>query len=110
MLQGGARCVVSCGEMEPRGDEATAGSSDVPATRHEQVRAGAPACRIYDINEHLLCALCSGYLVDATAISECLHTCQSFTDGPTCLLYPVYTMKLARRAGSTSARRASFIV
>jgi len=27
-----------------------------------------------------------------------------------CCLYPVYTMKLARRAGSTSARRASFIV
>jgi len=33
-------------------------------------------CRIYDINEHLLCALCSGYLVDATAIIECLHTCE----------------------------------
>ena len=32
-------------------------------------------CRVVDVNPHLLCALCSGYLVDATTIIECLHTC-----------------------------------
>jgi len=75
---------VCCGVMEPRGDESSAAVmasdvTDVPGTSgHEQVRApgAARACRVYDINEHLLCALCSGYLVDATAIIECLHTCK----------------------------------
>ena len=60
--------------MEPAtavGDEATGAASGVPG---QQVRR---RCRIYDINEHLLCALCSGYLVDATAIIECLHTCKT---------------------------------
>ncbi|XP_071108595.1 polycomb complex protein BMI-1-A-like isoform X3 [Haliotis cracherodii] len=36
-----------------------------------------PACekmRITELNPHLLCALCGGYLVDATTIVECLHS------------------------------------
>jgi len=62
--------------MEPGaavGDEAASAASSVPG---RQVRSRR-RCRIYDINEHLLCALCSGYLVDATAIIECLHTCKT---------------------------------
>ncbi|EDV22929.1 uncharacterized protein TRIADDRAFT_28310, partial [Trichoplax adhaerens] len=31
-----------------------------------------------DINEHITCGLCKGYLVDASTITECLHTyCKS---------------------------------
>ena len=30
--------------------------------------------RLSDINAELTCILCSGYLVDATTISECLHS------------------------------------
>ncbi|CAH1785068.1 unnamed protein product [Owenia fusiformis] len=34
--------------------------------------------RIKDINPHIVCSLCSGYFVDATTITECLHTfCKS---------------------------------
>lgn len=28
------------------------------------------------INEHITCRLCAGYLIDATTITECLHTCK----------------------------------
>lgn len=30
-----------------------------------------------EINQFLSCALCTGYLIDATAITECQHTCKS---------------------------------
>ena len=28
------------------------------------------------LNELLVCTLCKGYLVDATSIVECLHSCE----------------------------------
>ena len=34
--------------------------------------------KITDVNQHLICALCSGYLVDATTIIECLHSCKYY--------------------------------
>lgn len=34
--------------------------------------------RIRDINTHIVCSLCAGYFIDATTITECLHTfCKS---------------------------------
>lgn len=30
--------------------------------------------KMRDINQHITCSLCAGYLVDATTITECLHT------------------------------------
>jgi len=32
-----------------------------------------------DLNTHLVCVLCGGYLIDATTIIECLHSCE-FSD------------------------------
>ena len=32
---------------------------------------------IAEISPHLICALCGGYLIDATTIVECLHSCKS---------------------------------
>lgn len=32
--------------------------------------------KLRDVNEHLICFLCEGYFVDATSITECLHTCE----------------------------------
>ena len=32
-----------------------------------------------DINQHVTCKLCAGYLIDATTITECLHTCKFCT-------------------------------
>lgn len=29
-----------------------------------------------ELNPHIMCALCAGYLVDATTIIECLHSCK----------------------------------
>lgn len=29
-----------------------------------------------DVNEFITCVLCKGYLIDATTITECLHTCK----------------------------------
>ena len=34
--------------------------------------------KIQDLNSHILCVLCGGYLVDATTIVECLHSCKYF--------------------------------
>lgn len=33
--------------------------------------------KIKDLNEHIVCYLCAGYFIDATTITECLHTCES---------------------------------
>ncbi|XP_013775569.2 polycomb group RING finger protein 1-like [Limulus polyphemus] len=34
--------------------------------------------RIRDLNPHIVCILCAGYFIDATTITECLHTfCKS---------------------------------
>ena len=33
--------------------------------------------RIRELNPHIVCALCAGYFIDATTISECSHTCKS---------------------------------
>ena len=41
-----------------------------------EVNEGTPT-RIYDVNCHLICTVCRGYLVDATTITECLHSCES---------------------------------
>ncbi|XP_023697670.1 polycomb group RING finger protein 1 isoform X3 [Paramormyrops kingsleyae] len=45
---------------------------------------GAETCaeevklKIKDLNEHIVCYLCAGYFIDATTITECLHTfCKS---------------------------------
>ena len=32
--------------------------------------------KIQDLNPHIMCVLCGGYLVDATTIVECLHSCK----------------------------------
>ena len=32
--------------------------------------------KITDLNPHITCVLCQGYLVDATTIIECLHSCK----------------------------------
>lgn len=41
----------------------------------------AYAChlQLLDLNPHLICSLCAGYLIDATTIIECLHSCKSHT-------------------------------
>ncbi|XP_020621016.1 polycomb complex protein BMI-1-A-like [Orbicella faveolata] len=34
--------------------------------------------KLQDLNAHIMCVLCGGYLVDATTIVECLHSfCRS---------------------------------
>uniref|UniRef100_UPI00358F99DE polycomb group RING finger protein 1-like n=1 Tax=Myxine glutinosa TaxID=7769 RepID=UPI00358F99DE len=44
-----------------------------PLRNEEEVRV-----KIEDLNEHIVCILCAGYFVDATTITECLHTfCKS---------------------------------
>ena len=31
--------------------------------------------KLEDINPNITCKICKGYFVDATTITECLHTC-----------------------------------
>lgn len=32
--------------------------------------------KLTDLNAHLLCSLCKGYFIDASTISDCLHSCK----------------------------------
>ena len=32
--------------------------------------------KLEDINPNITCKICKGYFVDATTITECLHTCK----------------------------------
>lgn len=44
-----------------------------------------------DVNCHLICTVCRGYYVDATTITECLHSCMTFNEPsslPTLFLPP----------------------
>lgn len=34
---------------------------------------------ISELNEHITCKLCAGYLIDATMVTECLHTCKCYS-------------------------------
>uniref|UniRef100_A0A672GEV8 Polycomb group RING finger protein 1 n=1 Tax=Salarias fasciatus TaxID=181472 RepID=A0A672GEV8_SALFA len=44
-----------------------------PLRNEEEVKL-----KIKDLNEHIVCYLCAGYFIDATTITECLHTfCKS---------------------------------
>lgn len=44
-----------------------------PLRNEEEVKV-----KIKDLNEHIVCYLCAGYFIDATTITECLHTfCKS---------------------------------
>jgi len=49
-----------------------------PAAAIAAVSAGERKINICSINEMITCKICSGYLVDATTVTECLHTfCKS---------------------------------
>lgn len=32
--------------------------------------------KVKDFNDSITCSLCSGYLIEATTINDCLHTCK----------------------------------
>lgn len=32
--------------------------------------------KLKTVNTHITCTLCRGYLIEATTITECLHTCK----------------------------------
>ncbi|KAK3776558.1 hypothetical protein RRG08_037064 [Elysia crispata] len=46
----------------------------LPLTKRMAGHAPPKRLRISELNPHLLCALCGGYLIDATTIIECLHS------------------------------------
>lgn len=51
--------------------------------------------KIKDLNEHIVCCLCAGYFVDATTITECLHTCEC--PGLSLVLQALVSTKLVAR-------------
>lgn len=34
--------------------------------------------KLKTLNKHITCEICSGYFIDATTVTECLHTCKCF--------------------------------
>lgn len=42
--------------------------------RSEKMEGGK--LKLSELNPHLICVLCGGYLIDATSIVECLHSCE----------------------------------
>lgn len=37
---------------------------------------GGVSVSLSELNPHFVCVLCFGYFVDATTITECMHTCE----------------------------------
>lgn len=34
--------------------------------------------KLKSLNNHIMCGICNGYFIDATTVTECLHTCKLF--------------------------------
>lgn len=47
------------------------GAGDGAVSLQEEVKV-----KMKELNEHIVCCLCAGYFIDATTITECLHTCE----------------------------------
>jgi len=45
--------------------------------------------RLKTVNSHIICCLCKGYMINATTITECLHTCKLVIH-VSCTLYIKY--------------------
>ena len=41
-----------------------------------EMQSTSKKLRLTEVSPHLICALCGGYLIDATTIVECLHSCK----------------------------------
>ncbi|XP_025146250.2 polycomb group RING finger protein 3 isoform X1 [Bubalus bubalis] len=66
----------------PRGDSTEPGTSvrepGAVCTGLQKPKMLTRKIKLWDINAHITCRLCSGYLIDATTVTECLHTfCRS---------------------------------
>ena len=48
----------------------TRSSSDV-----SNKTAGRARPRVEELNQFIVCGLCDGYLIDATTVAHCLHSC-----------------------------------
>lgn len=59
------------------------GPGDSGTSLQEEVKV-----KMKELNEHIVCCLCAGYFIDATTITECLHTCESPPAGGSCLVAP----------------------
>lgn len=64
--------------------------------------------KLWDINAHITCRLCSGYLIDATTVTECLHTCACPTQATqggralsSCVLFRTLAFVLPRALSSS---------
>lgn len=47
-------------------------------TKTKKVCLPRPPPKVYlqTINPHITCGICDGYLIDATTVDECLHSCE----------------------------------
>ena len=53
------------------------GSSPDSLTSWQSMAAFQPvSVKVSAINDHLVCHLCGGYIMEATAVVECLHACE----------------------------------
>ena len=53
------------------------GVSDEPVRKTRPRRMGRNRkIRLRTLNPYITCGLCHGYLIDATSITECLHSCK----------------------------------
>lgn len=59
-------------------DAKDAGLSTLSASEPSSATQPPPPARLVDINEHIMCTLCGGYLREALTITDCLHSfCKS---------------------------------
>lgn len=52
--------------------------------------------KLRSLNSHIICKICGGYLIDATTVTECLHTCITcYRFIQSSLLIPTYFYSIA---------------
>uniref|UniRef100_A0A8C5TK70 RING-type domain-containing protein n=1 Tax=Malurus cyaneus samueli TaxID=2593467 RepID=A0A8C5TK70_9PASS len=75
----GARFGTDDGELDSDDDREVKGAGGCPGhTRPRSRRAPRRMINLAELNPYILCSICKGYFIDATTITECLHTfCKS---------------------------------
>ncbi|NWS42411.1 PCGF1 protein, partial [Probosciger aterrimus] len=88
-------------KMDPLRNEASGGGGGY---RGEEVKV-----KMKELNEHIVCCLCAGYFIDATTITECLHTCDSSKDKSKAVLQVSWGLSLTAlpRPGRSGGPRSS---
>ena len=66
---------VGCVCAQPRNRPAESRNRRAPPAPPIRKKMERLRIKLRTLNSHIICKICAGYLIDATTVTECLHTC-----------------------------------